>query len=123
VVPEKLEAAKLKFAESGIHIHGYLLDVTDEEAVERTIPVIEKEVGPIDILVNNAGIIKRIPIPPRPNPSVWMDIPLMISLFTGPLPDVGVILKTWPGLPFSWLPGQPCFFSNATRECNTRNRK
>jgi gluconate 5-dehydrogenase len=36
--------------------------VTDEEAVNSTIPVIEEEVGPIDILVNNAGIIKRIPI-------------------------------------------------------------
>ena len=61
-VPEKLEASKLRFAEKGIHIHAYLLDVTDEDAVERTIPVMEKEVGPIDILVNNAGIIKRIPI-------------------------------------------------------------
>jgi len=38
------------------------MNVTDEDAVQSTIPVIEKEVGPIDILVNNAGIIKRIPI-------------------------------------------------------------
>lgn len=60
--PEKLEPAKAKYAEMGIQVHAYLLDVTDEEAVENTIPIIEKEVGPIDILVNNAGIIKRIPI-------------------------------------------------------------
>jgi gluconate 5-dehydrogenase len=46
----------------GINIHTYVLDVTDEEAAERIIPIIEKEVGPIDILINNAGIIKRIPI-------------------------------------------------------------
>ena len=59
---EKLETAKKEYAKNGIEVHTYLLDVTDEEAVERTIPVIEKEVGPIDILVNNAGIIKRIPI-------------------------------------------------------------
>ncbi|MEN8158204.1 MAG: gluconate 5-dehydrogenase [Bacteroidota bacterium] len=60
--PEKLEAAKKAYAENGIEIHTYLLDVTDESAVEQTIPIIEQEVAPIDILVNNAGIIKRIPI-------------------------------------------------------------
>jgi gluconate 5-dehydrogenase len=62
IFPEKLEVAKKEYAENGIHIQAYLLDVTDEEAVERTIPVMEREVGPIGILVNNAGIIKRIPI-------------------------------------------------------------
>jgi gluconate 5-dehydrogenase len=60
--PEKLELAKPRYAEKGIHVHTYVMDVTDEEVVERTIPIIEDEVGPIDILVNNAGIIKRIPI-------------------------------------------------------------
>lgn len=60
--PEKLEEAKRVYAENGIIIHTYLLDVTDEAAVEQIVPVIEREVGPIDILVNNAGIIKRIPI-------------------------------------------------------------
>ncbi len=59
---DKLETAKKEYAEKGIQIHTYILDVTDEAAVEKTIPLIEKEVGPIDILVNNAGIIKRIPI-------------------------------------------------------------
>ena len=62
VVADKLEAAKEAYAAEGITIHTYVLDVTDEAAVEQTIPIIEKEVGPIDILVNNAGIIKRIPI-------------------------------------------------------------
>ena len=62
VFPEKLDSAKKEYAENGIQVHTYVLDVTDEDAVETTIPVIEKEVGPIDILVNNAGIIKRIPI-------------------------------------------------------------
>jgi gluconate 5-dehydrogenase len=60
--PEKLESAKEEYAKNGIDIHTYVLNVTDEEAVESTIPVMEEEVGPIDILVNNAGIIKRIPI-------------------------------------------------------------
>lgn len=62
VISEKLETAKKEYAESGITVHTYVLDVTDEEAVDQTIPLMEKEVGPIDILVNNAGIIKRIPI-------------------------------------------------------------
>ncbi len=62
VFPEKLEAAGAEYAQNGIQAHTYELDVTDEAAVERAIPIIEEEVGPIDILVNNAGIIKRIPI-------------------------------------------------------------
>ena len=60
--PDKLESAKQEYAKNGIDIHTYVMNVTDEDAVQSTIPVIEKEVGPIDILVNNAGIIKRIPI-------------------------------------------------------------
>jgi len=62
VFPEKLENAKQEYAASGITVHTYELDVTDEEAVEKSVPLIEKEAGDIDILVNNAGIIKRIPI-------------------------------------------------------------
>ena len=59
---DKLESAKVEYAKKGIQIHTYVLDVTNEEEVDLTIPQIEKEVDPIDILVNNAGIIKRIPI-------------------------------------------------------------
>jgi gluconate 5-dehydrogenase len=62
VFADKLELAKQEYAKKGIQIHTYVLDVTNEEEVDRCIPQIEKEVGPIDILVNNAGIIKRIPI-------------------------------------------------------------
>jgi gluconate 5-dehydrogenase len=46
----------------GIKAHGYVFDVTDEDAVNETIEKITNEVGVIDILVNNAGIIKRIPM-------------------------------------------------------------
>jgi NAD(P)-dependent dehydrogenase (short-subunit alcohol dehydrogenase family) len=34
---------------------GFLLDVTDEAAVHRTVISVERELGPIDVLVNNAG--------------------------------------------------------------------
>lgn len=50
------------YEEEGIKAHGYVCDVTDENAVNNLVATIEKEVGVIDILVNNAGIIKRIPM-------------------------------------------------------------
>ena len=50
------------YKEDGITAHGYVCDVTDEDAVNNLVATIEKEVGVIDILVNNAGIIKRIPM-------------------------------------------------------------
>lgn len=50
------------YEEQGIKAHGYVCDVTDEDAVNNLVATVEKEVGVIDILVNNAGIIKRIPM-------------------------------------------------------------
>lgn len=50
------------YEEKGIKAHGYVCDVTNEEAVNALVAQIEKEVGVVDILVNNAGIIKRIPM-------------------------------------------------------------
>lgn len=59
---EKLSEAKENYKKEGIDAFTLKFDVTNEEAVDKGISEIEKEVGPIDILVNNAGIIKRIPI-------------------------------------------------------------
>jgi gluconate 5-dehydrogenase len=59
---DKLEKGLAAYAEKGIKAHGYVCDVTDENAVNALVAQIEKEVGVIDILVNNAGIIKRIPM-------------------------------------------------------------
>lgn len=50
------------YKELGIDAHGYVCDVTDEDAVQELVKKINEEVGVIDILVNNAGIIKRIPM-------------------------------------------------------------
>ena len=50
------------YKEIGITAHGYVCNVTDEDAVNNMIATIEKEVGVVDVLVNNAGIIKRIPM-------------------------------------------------------------
>ncbi len=58
LVSKGIEAYKAE----GITAHGYVCDVTDENAVNELVAKIEQEVGVIDILVNNAGIIKRIPM-------------------------------------------------------------
>ena len=50
------------YKEKGIDVHGYVCDVTDEEAVKKMVADIEEKIGVIDILVNNAGMIKRIPM-------------------------------------------------------------
>ena len=51
------------YREAGItNVHGYVCDVTDENAVKALVDRIHREIGQIDILVNNAGIIKRIPM-------------------------------------------------------------
>ena len=46
----------------GIKAHGYVCDVTNEEAVTEMVAKIEKEVGVVDILVNNAGVSDSTPI-------------------------------------------------------------
>ena len=51
---ELVDKGLAAYEEAGIKAHGYVCDVTNEDAVN--------EVGVIDILVNNAGIIKRIPM-------------------------------------------------------------
>ena len=57
-----LERGIASYAEAGVKAHGYVADVTDEEAVKAMIAKIAEEVGVVDILVNNAGCIKRIPM-------------------------------------------------------------
>jgi gluconate 5-dehydrogenase len=59
---EKLANAKKEFLQEGLDVFTLVFDVTNEEAVDKGITEIEKQIGPTDILVNNAGIIKRIPI-------------------------------------------------------------
>ncbi len=59
---ELVDKGLAAYKEAGINAHGYVCDVTNEEAVNELVAKIEKEVGVIDILVNNAGIIKRIPM-------------------------------------------------------------
>ena len=60
--PTQLEKGLEAYKAAGVPVHGYVCDVTDENAVNETVARIEKEAGVVDILVNNAGIIKRVPM-------------------------------------------------------------
>ncbi len=59
---ELVDKGLAAYKAEGITAHGYVCDVTNEEAVQALVAKIAAEVGVIDILVNNAGIIKRIPM-------------------------------------------------------------
>lgn len=59
---ELVDKGLAAYAEKNIPVHGYVCDVTNEDAVNALVAQIEQEVGTIDILVNNAGIIRRIPM-------------------------------------------------------------
>ena len=59
---ELVDKGLAAYREAGVEAHGYVCDVTDEDAVQAMVKQIVQEVGVVDILVNNAGIIKRIPM-------------------------------------------------------------
>ena len=47
---ELVDKGVAAYKEEGIEAHGYVCDVTNEDAVNELVSVIEKEVGVIDIL-------------------------------------------------------------------------
>jgi len=51
-----LEKGMAAYKAAGIEAHGYVADVSDEDAVNAMVAKIKAEVGPVDILVNNAGL-------------------------------------------------------------------
>ena len=54
---ELVDKGLAAYEEAGIKAHGYVCDVTDEDAVNAMVAKITEEVGHINILVNNAGIL------------------------------------------------------------------
>jgi 3-oxoacyl-[acyl-carrier protein] reductase len=53
---DRVELVVKEITESGGTAAGWVLDVSDQAAVERVVGEIRETLGPIDILVNNAGI-------------------------------------------------------------------
>ena len=60
---ELVDKGLAAYKEAGITAHGYVCDVTNEDAVNAMVKQITEEVGHINILVNNAGIIAKAIIP------------------------------------------------------------
>jgi all-trans-retinol dehydrogenase (NAD+) len=53
----RLASAVERIRAGGGQARGYVCDVSDRLAVERTAHQVMEEVGPVDILVNNAGVV------------------------------------------------------------------
>lgn len=56
VAKEKLELLAEKF---GPNAHPYAFDISDPQAVEKSVAAITEEIGTVTILVNNAGILSN----------------------------------------------------------------
>ena len=81
-VGERLEAAARQLREKGLEVQTSLFDVSDGDAVRRSVADIEAGVGPIHILVNNAGIQDRQPTHSFPEAD-WRRV--LDTNLTGPL--------------------------------------
>ncbi len=57
-----VDEARERFASAGFTAYAAPFDVTDDTEVDRSIDLIERDIGPIDILFNNAGIQRRGPL-------------------------------------------------------------
>jgi gluconate 5-dehydrogenase len=57
-----IEAAAARLSKSGFKVSTALFDVTDCNAVAKSVDHIEATLGPIDILINNAGMQFRAPL-------------------------------------------------------------
>ncbi len=62
ISPDRVTGSVDALRSKGGKAFGYPFDVTEEAAVEKSVELIEKEVGPVDVLVNNAGIHRRAPL-------------------------------------------------------------
>ena len=58
--PEKLDSviAEMKTQSNNEHIHGWVADFSDLDAVKKMAQQIKEEVSHLDVLINNAGIFK-----------------------------------------------------------------
>lgn len=55
---ELLEQAGRELGGAGVHIHSYIVDVSDLDAIELAAEKVREEVGSPDIVINNAGIVR-----------------------------------------------------------------
>jgi 3-oxoacyl-[acyl-carrier protein] reductase len=65
---DRVQAVVDEISGAGGEAHGWVLDVSDQAAVERVVGEVRERFGPVDILVNNAGIAIGAPFQ-QPAPS------------------------------------------------------
>ncbi|MEP6699637.1 MAG: SDR family oxidoreductase [Verrucomicrobiota bacterium] len=53
----KANAAGAELRQEGLDVHGIVIDVNDEESIQKAAGRIERDYGRLDILVNNAGVM------------------------------------------------------------------
>lgn len=68
---ERLEAVVKEMTDTGYDARGWVLDLSDGEAIGPVIDEIAGHFGGIDILVNNAGISIPVPIDSDDYPAAW----------------------------------------------------
>lgn len=69
-------------AKLGANAHGYLVDITDREAVYATAAQVREDVGAVDVLINNAGIVTGVPFLELPDEMIERTFQVnAISLF------------------------------------------
>jgi len=78
------------FAQRGIRVRTYTLDVTDVSRITGLKEQIARDVGPIDVLVNNAGLVFG---------GGFLDVPLEKHLTTYRVNTLGLVAMTHAFLP------------------------
>ena len=53
---EALESAAAELRKTGVSVHSYIYDVSNQEKVEEVAASVRADIGDVDILINNAGI-------------------------------------------------------------------
>ncbi|MDA8017896.1 MAG: SDR family oxidoreductase [Thermoanaerobaculia bacterium] len=87
---EPLEATRTELSQSGTRCRAYVLDVTDDAAIQDVRRRVHEDLGAVDILVNNAGVVFGGP---------FLEVPLEQHRLTYRVNVEGVVAMTHAFLP------------------------
>jgi short-subunit dehydrogenase len=87
---DALASVASAFAQRGVRVRTYTLDVTDVSRITGLKEQIARDVGPIDVLVNNAGLVFG---------GGFLDVPLEKHLTTYRVNTLGLVAMTHAFLP------------------------
>ena len=68
---DELDETVRGIVEVGGRSMAYPMDVSDAEAVQETVALVERDLGPVDLLVNNASIIQPLGPVWEVDPADW----------------------------------------------------